>query len=166
MTTFKFENIKGLSSSTINKIKNLLKLDKAKQMIKRNPKSARSFLMSLKAFFSSILRFLFKTKSGRVLCAIFFFLGYILLRYYNAYYEIICKKTNSENIKILRHLKPRLKNYNPTYYIFHPMLSIIIGDSRLNSNFVIKFSPQVRTTSNNPNFTTPTKHLKSIIHLN
>ena len=143
MATLKFLDLKGLSSSTIQKIKTLLRVDKTKKIIKRDPKSLKSNLLALRLFLSKILRLLFKTKTGRVLCIVLFFLAYVSFRYYNAYYEIICKKDNPENIKILRHLKPRLKKYNPTFYIFHPMLSIIIGDSRLNSNFVIKFSKQV-----------------------
>lgn len=87
--------------------------------------------------------FLTRTASGKALSIILGLLGYALVRYYKAYYEIFCSKRNPQNLEILRHLKPRLKDYNPTFYVVHPMLNIILGDSKLNDNFIIKFKREV-----------------------
>lgn len=96
-----------------------------------------------------VKKFLVQTKPGKVVIVLLLFLCYVLFKYYNAYYEIICQKNIPQNLEILRHLKPTFRKYNPTFYIFHPMLSVAIGESNLHANFVIKFSKQVRSKSAN-----------------
>ena len=105
--------------------------------------SSRSLLSMIKTFLRMIKNFLLYTKSGKVIIILLAFMGYVLFKYYNAYYEIICQKNIPMNLEILRHLKANFKDYNPTFYIFHPMLSVAIGESNLHANFVIKFSKQV-----------------------
>jgi hypothetical protein len=137
--------------STFNRISHLFSnwVSKEKVLKITQAKTKNSLLFSipkilvLKKFLRSLYTKLIHTKTGKILCVVLFFLGYVFYKYYFAYLEIICDKNHLVNFKIIRHIKPRLKKYNPTMYLFHPMLSILLGDLELNSNFIIKFSSQV-----------------------
>lgn len=120
------KNVGRIISSSENKVRNL----KSKMILIR--KIARTFFHRL-----------VYTRSGNIFSVFLFFLAYAAFKYCTAYIEIICDKKHTTNLKILRHLKPRLKKYNPTLYMFHPMLTIFTGDMKLNSNFIVKFSSQV-----------------------
>ena len=116
--------------------------------LEQNPSLLKFILIKIRNMISKFNINFIGTKSGKVALMLLFLLGYTLFRYYNASYEILCSKKNRENLKILRHLKPRLKKYNPTFYVLHPMISVILGDSVLDDNYIIKFKKEVKNFIN------------------
>ena len=105
--------------------------------------SLKKTIALIRYFIKKLYRFFMQTKSGKASIALILFIGLILLRYYNAYIEIICSRKNRLNLKILRHLRPSLKSYNPSFFLFHPTLTMIVGLLDLNDNFIVKFSSEV-----------------------
>ena len=136
MKILKTLSIKSLPAKLQSFIFEKTKIEK----IKKKKKIISLIIRYLTRFGKKIL---WNSKMKKLYFIALLLLAYTVYRYLSAFYEIICSNKNLNNLKILKHIRPRLKSYNPTFFCFHPMIQLIMGVFELKENYIIKFSKEV-----------------------